>query len=56
MLFRSGAAINRLERHSNDCASRREIENIYGRYKMFDLASSYSNSKLPTGQFRRAHG
>jgi hypothetical protein len=29
-----------LERHSSECASRREIEKIYGRYKMFALASS----------------
>ena len=34
------AAMNRLERHFSECAPQREIEKIYGRYKMFDLARS----------------
>jgi hypothetical protein len=29
-----------LERHFSECAAQREIEKIYGRYKMFDLARS----------------
>jgi hypothetical protein len=29
---------DRLERHSSECGRQREIEKIYGGYKMFDLA------------------
>src|SRR4051812_43714049 len=32
--------MNRLERHSSEYRARKEIEKIYGSYKMFDLASS----------------
>lgn len=40
MLFSSGPWRNRLERHSSECGSQKLIKKIYGRYKMFDLASS----------------
>ena len=40
MLFSSGPWRNRLERHSIECGTQKLIEKIYGRYKMFDLASS----------------